>query len=156
MASQFAQSGRPILTASLTNGVARVTHGIHASTMLIDEILATEHDDWETTLLVGDVEFRRSREGPFPNHQFRVSVRPATGYAALNYMDNDDPLMSIANSYNTRRPLPEVDLIFSGDTGAVFPRTAAISIARARMALTEWLETRKRPQCIEWRPYDIY
>jgi hypothetical protein len=71
-------------------------------------------------------------------------------------MDNDDPQMSIANSYNPKRPLPEVDLIFNGETGTVFPRTAAIPIAKARDTLIEWLITHKRPTCIEWRPYDEY
>jgi hypothetical protein len=145
-----------ILTASLTTGVARAEHGMQASVRLVDEILMTDHTDWETTLSVGDVEFRSTKDGPFPNHQLRISVRPSAGYAALNYTDNDDPHMSIANSYNPKRPLPEVYLIFNGTTGAVFPRTAAIPIADARRALIEWLETWKRPTCIEWRPYDTY
>lgn len=145
-----------ILTASLTTGVVRVTHGMRASVRLIDEILKTDHIEWETTLAVGEIEFHRTKEGPFPNHQMRISVRPATGFAALNYMDHDDPEMSIANSYNPRRPLPEVDLVFNGSTGAVFPRVSAIPIADARRALIEWLGTWKRPTCIEWRPYDKY
>lgn len=150
------QPGRPVVTASLTTGVARVTHGMRESTTLIDEILAISHDDWETTLLVGDGEFHRTRDGPFPNHQLRISVRPTVGYAALNYMDNDDPHMPIANSYSLIRPLPEIDLIFNGTTGSVFPRSAAIPIDHARSALREWLATRARPTCIQWRPYDTY
>jgi hypothetical protein len=145
-----------IVTGSLTIGVARATHGMQASMRLIDEILRLDHVEWETTLYVGDVEFHQSKDGPFPNHQLRISVRPSAGLAALNYMDHDDPHMSIANSYNPKRPLPEVDLIFNGSTGAVFPRTAAIPIAAARNALIEWLQTRQRPTCIEWRPYDSY
>jgi hypothetical protein len=145
-----------ILTASLTTGVARVTHGTPESVRLVDEILMTDHTEWETTLFVGDVEFHRTKDGPFPNHQLRISARPTTGFAALNYMDHDDPQMPIANSYNPRRPLPGVDLIFNGTTGSVFPRAAAIPIADARKALIEWLETWKRPTCIEWRPYDAY
>lgn len=144
------------LTASLTTGVARVTHGMQASTRLIDAILTTNHVDWETTLSVGETEFHRTQDGPFPNHQLRISVRPSAGFAALNYMDHDDPEMPISNSFNPKRPLPEVDLIFNGTTGSVFPRTAAIPISDARKALTEWLETRRRPTCIEWRPYDSY
>ena len=85
------------------------------ATELVDEIFRTEHVDWETTLAVGDVEFHHTKAGPFPNHQLRVSVRPATGYAALNYMDHDDPDLPIANSFNPRRPLPEIRLIFSLD-----------------------------------------
>lgn len=126
------------------------------SILLVDEILRTDHVDWETTLIVGDVEFHKSKEGPFPDHQLRVSVRPSVGLAALNYLDNDDPDMPIANSFNPKRPLPEVNLIFNGTTGAVFPRTAAIPVSDARDALVEWLRTRKRPTCIEWRPYDSY
>lgn len=145
-----------IVTASLTTGVARIAHGMDASVRLIDEILMTDHRDWETILLIGDAEFRRTRDGPFPNHQLRISVRPAAGYAALNYMDHDDPAMPIANSYSNKRPLPEVDLVFNGSTGAVFPRSAAVPIAVAREALIEWLHTRQRPVCIEWRPYDAY
>lgn len=156
MAQQHEQPERPVLTASLTSGVARVAHGMRAAVHLIDEVLNLNHADWETTLYVGDVEFHQSKEGPFPNHQLRISVRPAAGFAALNYMDHDDPEMPIANSYNPKRPLPEVDLVFNGETGSVFPRTAAIPIAEARHALTEWLETRKRPTCIQWRPYDAY
>lgn len=128
-----------------------------ASVQLVDEVLTINHADWETTLLVGDGEFHRSKEeGPFPNHQLRISVRPSANVAAINYMDHDDTRMPIANSYNPRRPLPEVDLIFNGHTQSVFPRTAAIPIENARAALHEWLETRKRPTCIEWRPYDAY
>ena len=145
-----------ILTASLTTGVARVTHGLLASVRLVDEILVTDHTEWETTLSVGDVEFYCTKDGPFPNHQLRISVRPSTGFAALNYMDHDDPHISIANSFNPKLPLPDVDLIFNGTTGSVFPRTALIPLADARTALIEWLETWKRPICIEWRPYDSY
>ncbi|UJW35667.1 hypothetical protein L3Q67_18860 [Saccharothrix sp. AJ9571] len=145
-----------LLTASLTTGVVRVTSGKLASVRLIDEIITLDHVDWETILTVGDVEFHCSKDGPFPDHQLRISVRPSTGFAALNYMDHDDPEMAIANSFNPKRPLPEVDLIFNGTTGAVFPRTAVIPIVDARKAIVEWLETRKRPTCIEWRPYDTY
>ena len=145
-----------IVTASLTTGVARVTHGMAEAVRLVDEILKTDHVEWETTLSVGDVEFHRTKDGPFPNHQLRISVRPSVGVAALNYMDHDDPQMPIANSFNPKRPLPEVDLVFNGTTGSVFPRTAVIPISDARQALLEWLQTRKRPTCIEWRPYDSY
>jgi hypothetical protein len=145
-----------IVTASLTIGVARVTHGMAESVRLADEILRMDHVEWETTLYVGDVEFHRTKDGPFPNHQLRISVRPSAGVAALNYMDHDDPHMSIANSFNPKRPLPNIDLIFNGATGAVFPRTALIPVAAARKALIEWLETRQRPTCIEWRPYDLF
>jgi hypothetical protein len=61
-----------------------------ASLRLVEEILMTDHVEWETTLSVGDVEFHRTKDGPFPNHQFRISVRPSAGFAALNYMDHDD------------------------------------------------------------------
>jgi hypothetical protein len=157
MASQHEHPEPMILTASLTTGVARVAHGMRESTNLIDEILNLNHADWETILLVGDVEFHHTKEeGPFPDHQLRISARPSAAYAALNYMDNDDPEMTIANSYNPKRPLPEIDLIFNGSTGSVFPRTAVIPMTDARNALREWLQTRKRPTCIEWRPYDAY
>jgi hypothetical protein len=156
-APQHEQSERLVVTASLTTGVARVTRGIRESLSLIDEIFKLNHTDWETTLLVGEAEFHRSKDdGPFPDHQLRISVRPSVGYAAPNYIDNSDTEMSIANSYNPKRPLPEVDLIFNGTTGSVFPRTAAISVTDAREALIDWLRTRKRPTCIEWRPYDEY
>jgi hypothetical protein len=145
-----------IVTASLTTDVARVTHGMPESVRLIDQILNMDHVEWETTLYIGDVEFHCTKDGPFPNHQLRISVRPSAGLAALNYMDYDDPDMPIVNSFNPKRPLPEVDLIFNGTTGSVFPRAAAIPVADARRALIEWLETRKRPTCIEWRPYDAY
>jgi hypothetical protein len=156
MARQHEHPERLTLTATLTTEVGRVTHGMQESVNLIDEILTLDHVDWETTLSVGDVEFHQTKQGPYPNHQLRISVRPSAGVAALNYTDHDDPQMSIANSYNPNRPLPAVDLIFSGATRAVFPRTAVIPIADAREALIEWLETRKRPTCIEWRPYDEY
>lgn len=145
-----------LLTASLTTGVAHAISGMLESTRLIDEILRTDHVDWETTLMVGDVEFHRTKDGPFPDHQLRISVRPSADLAAINYTDNCDPEMPIANSFNPKRPLPDVNLIFNGTTGAVFPRSAAISISDAREALIEWLTTRKRPTCIEWRPYDAY
>lgn len=145
-----------IVTASLTTGVARAARGIAASRHLIDQVLRTDHAEWETILYIGDVEFHTTARGPFPNHQFRVSVRPSTGYAALNYTDHRDPHISIANSYNPKRPLPEARLIFNGSIGSIFPRTAAIPIASASEALSEWLETRKRPTCIEWRPFDVY
>jgi hypothetical protein len=145
-----------IVTASLTTGIARVSHGITASAQLVDDIFGTDHIEWETTLHVGDVEFHSTKDGPFPNHQLRISVRPSAGYAALNYMDNDDPRMPIANSFNPRRTLPQVHLIFNGSTGSVFPLSAAIPIGDARKAVAEWLTTRRRPACIEWRPFDGY
>ena len=150
--------GRPfvIVTASLTTGIARVSHGTTAAEQLVDEVFRTDHVEWETTLYVGDVEFHCTKDGPFPNHQLRVSVRPSAGCAALNYMDHDDPQMPIANSFNPRPSLAGVRLIFNGSTGSVFPPSAAIPIADARKALAEWLTTRRRPSCIEWRPYDGY
>jgi hypothetical protein len=156
MARQREDPERLILTASLTTGIARVTQGMPESVRLVDEILTMDHVNWETTLYVGDVEYHASKDGPFPNHQVRISVRPSADLAALNYIDHDDPEMSVANSYNPKRPLPAVDLIFNGDTGSVFPRTAAIPIGKARDALREWLTTQRRPTCIEWRPYDSY
>lgn len=156
MAPSSQQPDRPVVTASLTTGVARVTHGMRESSELINEVLDLDHVDWETTLLVGDVEFHQTAAGPYPNHQMRVSVRPSAGFAALNYADNSDPVLSMANSYNPSRPLPDVYLVFNGATGAVFPRSAAIPISSTRDALNEWLRTRRRPRCIEWRPYDGY
>jgi hypothetical protein len=144
-----------IVTASLTNGIARVAHGQEEALRLIDLILKTEHTEWETTLAIGEVEYHATSQGPFPNHQLRISVNPRAGIAALNYMDNDAE-ESIMNSFNPAHPLPEVDLIFSGTTGDVFPRTAAIPIQDARDALLEWIETWHRPTCIQWRPYDSY
>ena len=90
-----------VLTASLTSGVVRVTRGLRASAELIEHILRLDHVDWETTLSVGDAEFRSTKDGPYPNHQMRVSARPMMGYAALNYIDHDDPKVLIANSYNS-------------------------------------------------------
>lgn len=156
MVHQHEQPERPILTASITTGVARVAYGLQASVSLVDEILTMDHVEWETILLVGDVEYHHTKKGPFPNHQLRISARPSAGFAALNYMDNDDTQMPIANSYNPRRPLPEVDLVFNGETGSMFPRAAAIPLIKAREAVNEWLQTRKRPRCIQWRPYDKY
>src|SRR5829696_4648657 len=86
-----------IVTASLTSGRAGVAHGITGSVKLIDEILRMDHVAWETILSVGTVEFHSSKAGPFPNHQLRISVRPSAGFAALNYIDHDDPLLAIAN-----------------------------------------------------------
>jgi hypothetical protein len=156
MARQHEQPDRPILTASLTSGVARVTHGMQASAQLIEEILTMDHVDWETTLYVGDVEYHTTKNGPYPNHQLRISVQPSAGLAAITYIDHDDPDMPVANTYNPQRPPPDINLIFNGETGAVFPRTAAIPISDARDALHEWLSTRKRPTCIDWRPFDRY
>ena len=145
-----------IVTALLTTGVGKVSRGEHETHELVEEILRLEHTDWETILCVGDEEFHRDKNGPFPNNQMRVSVSPSAGYAALNYTDHDNPNDPIVNSFNPRRPLPEVLLIFNGTTGAIFPRTAAIPIVDARRALVEWVATRARPACIQWRPYDRY
>ncbi|XVV03226.1 Imm1 family immunity protein [Actinosynnema sp. CA-248983] len=142
-----------IVTASLTTGIACVTTGRHACIRLVDTVLGTAHHDWETTMSVGDEEFRRTKDGPFPNHQLRISVDPGCGYAAINYTDHDDPHMPNANSFNAGGTPADVTLIFNGSTGAVFPRESAIPVADARRALVEWLDTRKRPTCIEWRPY---
>jgi hypothetical protein len=155
MAPHHEHGDGPILTASLTTGVARVARGMRESSRLIEDVLALDHPAWETTLLVGDVEFHQTAAGPYPDHQMIVSVRPSTGYAALNYTDNKDPGMPMANSYNPSPSLPNIYLISNGATGAVFPPTAAISIGDTRAALNEWLRTRQRPTCIEWRPYDV-
>ena len=105
MASHNERPERPIVTAVLTSGVARVTHGRRESEDLIDEILMLDHEDWESILSVGDVEFHQTTQRPFPNHKMIVSVKPSRGYAALSYIDNDDPNVTAANSYNSRRPL---------------------------------------------------
>nr|WP_083466877.1 Imm1 family immunity protein [Kibdelosporangium sp. MJ126-NF4] len=141
-----------VVTASLTKGGARVTHGIRESVLLVDEILVLDHDYQESCLYIGDHEFYQSTDGPIPDHQMRVSVRPSSGVAALNHMDQG----SVANSHNPQRPPPPFDLIFNGKTGMVFPRTALISVSNARRALIEWLQTRRRPSCIEWRSFDPY
>jgi hypothetical protein len=83
MAGQHEQGERLTVTASLTTGVGRVTHGMREAVSLIEEILTTDHVDWETTLSVGDVEFHSTKQGPYPNHQLRISVRPSAGVAAL-------------------------------------------------------------------------
>lgn len=157
MARHNEEPERLILTAVLTSDVARVTDGMEESVRLIDEVLHLDHVNWETTLYVGDVEYHSTKKhGPYPNHQLRISARPTAGFAALMYIDHDDPVMTIAISHNQTSPPPEVALIFNGTIGAVFPRTAAIPIQEARAALLEWLRTWKRPTCIEWRPYDTY
>ncbi|WP_051385978.1 Imm1 family immunity protein [Actinokineospora inagensis] len=152
------QNGPPdrlTLTVSLTTGIARVAYGIRASVQLIEEVLRLDHDEWESILLLGDRQFYQSKNGPFPDQQLRVTVRPSLGYAALNHSDtNCDP--PIANSYNPRLRAPDLALIFNGSTRTVFPRTAAIPIVDARQALGEWLLTRSRPTCIEWQPFDNY
>ena len=145
-----------IITASLTTGIACVARGMSGGVDLVDRILSLDHLAWETTLAIGDVEYRTTKHGPFPNHQMRVSVRPAVGHAALNYMDHDDVEMPIANSFNPAGPPLDLKLIFNGGTGVTFPRTAAIAVTDARRALVEWLQTWRRPTCIEWRPYDHY
>jgi hypothetical protein len=148
--------GQVVLTASLTTGVARVAHGLAECSGLVDDILTLDHADSETILLVGDFEYHQSAQGPYPDHQMRVSVQPSEGYAALNYSDASDSEMFISNSYNPAARSPSVYLVFNGSTGSVFPRCAAIPIDDARSALNEWLHTRQRPTCIEWRPYDAY
>ncbi len=110
-----------VVTASLTTGIACVAAGVADCLRLIDQILRIDHIGWETSLYVGDSEFYRSRDGPYPNHQVRVSVRPSAGYAALAYIDHDDSLMSVALSFNRQQLGPDVHLVFNGSIGAVFP-----------------------------------
>lgn len=141
------------MTAALTTGLACVKSGLHDCTRLMDRVLATDHTDWESTMFIGDEEYFRTKKGPFPNHQLRISVDPLRGFAAIAYMDHDDLKMPLAYSLNPRQPAPQVDLIFSGATGAFFPRTCAIPLADARQALIEWLNTRKRPNSIKWCAY---
>ncbi|SFQ75471.1 Imm1 family immunity protein [Amycolatopsis rubida] len=145
-----------ILTAALATGIAVAAEGKNAAAALVDQILDIDHTEQESVLCVGEQEFYTSKKnGPFPNHQFLVSVSTVYALAALTYRDHDDPVMPIANSYNSERPLPELDLICDGETGAVFPRTALIPVSLARMGLLEWLDTWKRPACIEWRPCKV-
>ncbi|MFC4854101.1 Imm1 family immunity protein [Actinophytocola glycyrrhizae] len=140
-----------IVTASLTSDVARVARGMREALALVDEVLDLDHETWESTLHVGDIEFYTSKNGPYPNNQMRISVRPSMGVAALHYADHDDPEVSDAYSYTPNPSIERVHLIFSGETGRLFPRSAVISISHARAALVEWLRTRARPKCIEWR-----
>lgn len=142
----------PVVTATLTTGSARVSRGMGESMELVDEIMRLEHEHWESILLIGDVEYHQGgTKGPFPDHQMIVSVRPSKGYAALNYTDNSDFDMPVACSYGSAAPLSSAFLILNGATGAVFPRRAAIPTRDARNALHEWLQTQRRPGCIEWR-----
>ena len=154
MSSSEEHGANVVVTALLTTRVARVARGMTECAALIDEVLTLDHADLETILWVGDVVFHSSKEGPYPNCQMRVSVRPSLRYAALSYTDHDAPDMSILNSFNPEANLPEVDLIFNGDMGSVFPQSAVITIADARVALLEWLRTRSLPTSIEWRPSD--
>ena len=82
MAEQHEEPERVTVTASLTTDVGRVTHGMQESIRLIDEILTLDHVNWETTLYVGDVEYHSTKDGPYPNHQHRISVRQSAGVAA--------------------------------------------------------------------------
>ena len=140
-----------VVTASLTSDVARVARGMRESVELIDEILGLDHETWESTLHVGDIEYHTSKDGPYPNNQMRVSVRPAARVAALHYIDHDDPEMSAAYSYTPTPPLSRIYLVFNGETGRLFPQSAIIPIEDARAGLVEWLHTRKLPRCISWR-----
>lgn len=153
MSSPAQHPAPTVLTALLTTGVVRVTQTMRDGVALIEEILALNHVDQETSLWVGDVEYHSSKNGPFPNHLMRVSVQPSTGCAALSYTDHDDPTVSLVNSFNSGPDLPEVYLIFNGDTGDVFPQSAVITIADARAALLDWLRTRSLPTNINWRPF---
>jgi immunity protein Imm1 of predicted polymorphic toxin system len=143
-----------VVTAILTTGAVRVTHGMAESEALVEEILTLNHEDLETTMWVGDIEYHTTQDGPYPNRQMRISVLPSSRYAALSYTDHDDPNLSVVNSHNPMEDSPEVYLIFNGDTGDVFPRSAVIPITDARNALLELLQTRSLPTCIEWRPFD--
>lgn len=140
-----------VVTASLTSDVARVARGMHESIELIDEILGLDHETWESTLHVGNIEYHTSKDGPYPNNLMRVSVRPTAGVAALHYVDHDDTDMSASYSYTASSPTFRIYLVFSGESGRLFPQSATISVADARAALVEWLHTRKRPLCIDWR-----
>jgi Immunity protein Imm1 len=143
-----------VVTASLTTGIACVASGAVDCLRLVDQVLQLDHIEWETSLYVGDFEFYRSKDGPYPNHQLRISVRPSAGFAALAYIDHEDSLMSVAVSINRQQLGPDVHLVFNGSTGAVFPRVAAIPVSEAHRALAEWLESRRRPTCISWVPLD--
>jgi hypothetical protein len=145
-----------VVTALLTTNVVRVTRGFTQCAALVEEVLTLDHVDMETTLWVGDMEFHSTKDGPYPNSQMRVSVRPSSQCAALSYTDHDNPTISILNSYNPAASPPEVDLIFSENTGSVFPRSAVIPIADARNALLEWFRTRSLPTCIEWQAFGRY
>ena len=145
-----------LLTASLTTNVSRTAHGAAACVALIEEVLTLNHTDLETTLWIGGEEYYTSDRGPFPNTQMRVSVRPSSGYAALSYMSHDEPGMAIVNSYNPTGGPKGIYLIFNGDVGSVFPRSALIEVSAAREALLEWLRTWSRPTCIQWQPFDRY
>ncbi|GAA3049367.1 Imm1 family immunity protein [Actinokineospora globicatena] len=142
-----------IVTATLTTGISRVTNGLRESINLIEEVLETEHVTWETILLIGDHEYRTTLAGPVPNSQFRVSVRPSLGVAALNYTDHDDRDMPIAVTHNPGHPQAGAELIFSGSTGMTFPFGCAVSIESAHLALVEWLHLRRRPTSLQWRPF---
>lgn len=150
MAPQQSAPTRMTVTASLTTGIACVARGRAEAVKLVDQIVRTDHVEWETTLYVGDVEFHTSKAGPFPNHQLRISVRPSASLAALMYIDHDDPIMSVAISFSPAGPAPDVKLVFNGAIGSVFPRSAAIPVIYARAALLEWLDSRRRPTCIDW------
>jgi hypothetical protein len=155
MAANHDPSVFPVVTATLTTGSARVTRGMRESVELVDEIMRLEHEYWESILLIGDVEYHQTpKKGPFPARQMIVSSRPSAGYAALNFTDNDDSDMPVANSYNPVTPLTSAFLVLNGVTGSVFPRQAAIPIPDAQNALHEWLRTQMRPTCIEWQPFD--
>lgn len=154
MASHCEQA--PVLTATLATGVALVERGIANCSRLIDRVLVLDHSTSETILWIGDAAFYQTADGPYPNSQMRVSALPHSGYAALSHADNRNPVLAIANSYNPKTPSPDIHLVFNGETGAVFPRNAAIPIVDARRALNEWLRTRQRPECIKWIPYDEY
>ncbi|MPZ84707.1 MAG: hypothetical protein GEV28_31720 [Actinophytocola sp.] len=80
---------------------------------------------------------------------FLVSVGP--GVAAAYYRDMPD---GAAHGWVTHNPHPLVDapeLAFSSQGWNTFPSKAVLHTDEVRPAISEFLTTGRRPECIEWQ-----
>ncbi|WP_211256535.1 Imm1 family immunity protein, partial [Actinoalloteichus caeruleus] len=114
--------------------------------LVVDE----PHPAWASLLYVWS--HRVSDDGRGPDWQLRVFTDPARGVGALNWVGpvpTNDP-----GPWDSLNPTPfdgePVD--FDPSVPLFFPPSASLPIEQVRQAVTEYFQTGRRPECVQWQP----
>ncbi|AUS79493.1 hypothetical protein C1701_15320 [Actinoalloteichus sp. AHMU CJ021] len=119
---------------------------------LVRRIVDEPHPGWASLVFVWD---RPAGEGSgreaWPNTQLRVSTKPGL-VGAMNWVGpvpTNEP-----GPWDSLNPTPfdgePVD--FDPSVPLFFPPSASLPIEHVRQAVTEYFQTGRRPECVQWQP----
>lgn len=119
-------------------------------TSLLDVVFEEPHSGWAGRLAAWSDDMARS--GSAPDHRLRVSVDLATGWAALNFLQEAPETAHWEgwNTYNDAFPAQAPELAF-GRSSFTFPQSASMPVQQARAAVEEYCHQGEQPTSVKWR-----